>query len=153
MTFYAGQPYSQGDVSILPADATEMRVEAQASDLAGRVEDWTARAGSDDATVYFGITYQGILAGQIFLHGIDAGSGESQVGYDVFEPWRGKGIRAAALGLLQRYVAQETNLSRLLTASSDADALRSAAASDFQEVTPKATLDGTVLEWRVPRQS
>ena len=153
MTIYDGTYLTDGEVSIGTVDATELRVEAQAE--VNTVENWMERAGEDPRMVYFGVTYRGQLVGQVFLHDMDAGKGESLVGYQIFEPWRQQGLGTKAVGLLQRYVVEQTSLQRLVAITEDTNAASRhlGARQGFVEVGPSREdpQHGVVMEWRVPR--
>ncbi|MCX6047428.1 MAG: GNAT family protein [Chloroflexi bacterium] len=55
------------------------------------------------------------LVGAIYQHDIDAESGDALIGYHLFHTAdRGKGIGTRMLGILQKYVVNETAIKRLV---------------------------------------
>lgn len=114
MTLYSGPDMSFGPVSLCLPDTHEIESAPVAADTAAAREQWLSRAISSDDTLYFAIRVDGMLAGQIFLHGLGQNPLEAQVGLHLFDPsMRGRGVGAAALALLQDYVSKFTSLERL----------------------------------------
>ncbi len=114
MALYNGSPYTDASVSIRDPDADDIFELVPAADIAEEVKSlaWAART----AHVHFFSIYEDrTLVGQIYLHDIDAQSGDALIGYHLFQPhYRGRGIGTRALGLLQTYVVKETAIKRLI---------------------------------------
>jgi len=114
MALYTGPSYWQDDVSIGPPAVGPLRAGA-----AGGFARWFLEAPERDDVCYFSIYVGRALVGQILLHDIDATTGESLVGYHVFEPrQRGRGTGTKALTLLERFAAERTRLRRLVIITS-----------------------------------
>ena len=114
MALYSGSPYADANVSIRAPDADDIFKLVPAADIAEEVKSlaWAERT----AHVHFFSIYEDrTLVGQIYLHDIDMQSGDALIGYHLFQPdYRGRGIGARALGLLQTYVLKETAIKRLI---------------------------------------
>ena len=114
MALYSGSPYIDDNVNIRAPDAVDIFKLVPAADIAEEVKSlaWAEHT----AHVHFFSIYEGrTLVGQIYLHDIDAQSGDALIGYHLFQPhYRGRGIGARALGLLQAYVVKETAIKRLI---------------------------------------
>ena len=157
MGLYSGPPLTDpgpgSGVSLVPPDPAAIRRAPVAPDVAGSVDRWLARAAADDADLYFSVLWRGGLVGQILLHDVDRAAGEALVGYHLLEPrFRGQGVGTALLGLLQRYVAAETGLTRLviITDVENTASRRIAEKCGFSLVgVPREDpLRGVVYEWR-----
>ncbi|MGH3148987.1 MAG: GNAT family N-acetyltransferase [Rubrobacter sp.] len=108
MAFYAGPDYEHEGV----------RIGQPAAGMAGKTR-WFAEARRREDVCLFPVYAGGALVGEIFLHDQDEGSGESLVGYHIFEPaLRGRGTGTKALTLLKRFVAERTGLRRLVIITS-----------------------------------
>lgn len=155
MTLHAGTLYTDDDVSIAPPDPGAVRRAMPSSDVAPNIERWLTEAEARDDVCYFSVYRGAELVGQIMLHDIDEAAGESLVGYHLFEPrFRGRGIGAKALGLLQRFVVRETEL-RSLVAIAMRDNIAScsvARKSGFVEsgAAREDPVNGVVFRWTVP---
>jgi len=114
MTLYSGLDLNFGPVSLCLPDPHEIENADIAPDSVEARSQWLQKAMSGSDTLYFAIRLDGMLAGQVFLYGLEVNSGEAQVGLHLFDPAvRGRGVGAAALALLQQYVAEKTSLKHL----------------------------------------
>jgi RimJ/RimL family protein N-acetyltransferase len=109
--------YGDGDVRIVhPPNTMEVSSAPVAEDVALSRNQWLewARTGQHD-TLYFSVFRDNRLVGQIFLHDQNPQTGESLIGYHLFQPQdRGQGIGTQALKLLVAYVVERTNLNYLV---------------------------------------
>jgi RimJ/RimL family protein N-acetyltransferase len=70
---------------------------------------WLETAIADDSVVYFSITADSELVGEVFLHDIDDDRSEAMFGYHIFDSERrNQGIGRAALRMLFEWTAGET---------------------------------------------
>jgi RimJ/RimL family protein N-acetyltransferase len=115
MSFYQGQSYYHHSIS-LASPQVELILNTQiADDVAGAVQHYLASAPATEQEIYFCIYEELTPVGQIVLHDINWESGESLIGYCLFRPeLRGRGIGSIALRLLQRFVVEQTRLTRLV---------------------------------------
>jgi RimJ/RimL family protein N-acetyltransferase len=105
MTLHTGRVYSEGTISLGPAQPQTILDSAASSDVAENIQLWLPAAMERDDIYDFSIYNGDQLVGQIFLHDIDWTPGESLVGYHLFQPdYRGKGIGTKALELLKAIV-------------------------------------------------
>jgi RimJ/RimL family protein N-acetyltransferase len=119
MTFHAGQAYRDGAISIGAPDVDLIRHTPIAEDVAGTVAHYLATAPHEPDIYYFCIFEDQTPVGQMLLHDINWETGESLIGYCLFEPdHRGRGIGTKALRLLQQYVVEQTDLTRLVIITS-----------------------------------
>ena len=119
MTFYTGEVYRHENVRIGPPGADVIRQVSKASDAQDEVRHWSAEAQAREDILYFSIFRDQRTVGQILLHDIDDDTGESLVGYHLFEAHdRGQGIGTQALQLLQTYVMTQTALKKLVIITS-----------------------------------
>ncbi len=151
MAFYTGSGYWQDGVSIGPPAVGPLRAGA-----AGGFARWFLEAPERDDVCYFSIYVGWVLVGQILLHDIDASTGESLVGYHVFEPHRrGQGTGTKALTLLERFAAEQTELRKLVIITSRDNLASQALARKCGFVLtgpPREDPEnGLVFEWTVPR--
>jgi len=151
MALYTGPSYWQEGVSIGPPAIGPLRAGA-----AGGFARWFLEAPERDDVCYFSIYVGRALVGQILLHDIDATTGESLVGYHVFEPrQRGRGTGTKALTLLERFAAERTRLRRLVIITSRDNLASQALARKCGFVltgTPREDPEnGLVFEWTIPR--
>jgi len=156
MPLHHGDNYADGDVSIGPPDVKRIRAASKAGDVARNVEKWLSRALERDDVHYLAISWRDQIVGQIFLHDIDPHTRKALVGYHLFEPrFRGRGIGTKALALLQRYVTQETTLTKVVAITSDDNiaSQRIAQKCGFAHVgAPREDpLHGMCFEWEAPR--
>ncbi|NMB67531.1 MAG: GNAT family N-acetyltransferase [Chloroflexi bacterium] len=154
MTLYHGPDLSLGPVSLCLPDVHEIENAPAAPDILEARSQWLARALQGPETLYFAIRVDGLLAGQIFLHELGQQPGEAQVGLHLFDPtMRGRGVGAAALALLQGYVATHTHLKRLVfeVSANQVAAVRAAEKSGFRRK-GKSKTDPlqVVYHWDVP---
>ena len=134
MPYYAGEPYTDGPVTIGPPDPPEIERMRLDGDVRADVDLYLRAAPTRADIEYFAITFSGRPAGQIVLHAINVERGESLVGYHLFSRAdRGQGIGTRALRLLQRHVVERTALSRLtiITSEDNLPSQRLARASGF----------------------
>lgn len=151
MAFYTGSGYWQDGVSIGRPAFGPLRAGA-----AGGFARWFFEALERDDVCYFSIYVGRTLVGQILLHDIDTSTGESLVGYHIFEPsQRGRGTGTKALTLLKRFAAERTKLRKLVIITS-----RDNCASQLLARRCGFLLTGTsredpenglVFEWSIPR--
>jgi RimJ/RimL family protein N-acetyltransferase len=154
MTLYHGPDLSLGPVSLCLPDVHEIENAPAAVDTLEARDQWLSRAISDSDVLYFAVRVDGLLAGQIFLHGLGQKAGEAQVGLHLFDPaMRGRGVGAAALALLQGYAAGQAGLKRLVfeVAASQVAAVRAAEKCGFRRK-GKSKTDPlqVVYHWDVP---
>jgi RimJ/RimL family protein N-acetyltransferase len=147
VTLHAGRIYSSGDVSLGPTDAEAVRRSH------GAWEEWLSRAEQRDYCYYFSIYCSRELVGEIFLHDIEWQAGEALVGYHLFEPrFRGIGIGTTALALLQSFVMEATELSRVvsITSADNHASKRIAEKRGFLYAgAPREDPTGVVMQWAV----
>ena len=154
MPLHTGAAYELGGVRIAPPDPAAVRAAPRDDDVASSVAKWLSRAETADDAYYFAVYEDDTLVGQIFLHDIDARTGEALVGYHLFEGrFRGRGIGAKMLGLLQRYVRAETTLRRVvaITCDDNVASQRIALKCGFVHIgAPREDpVHGMCFEWRV----
>ncbi|CAN5565107.1 hypothetical protein BH10CHL1_BH10CHL1_07340 [soil metagenome] len=87
-----------------------------AADVYKSMEKWLAWSlVGERAVTYFSIYQGNRIVGQIFLHDGDSQTGESLIGYHLFQPQdRGRGIGTQALTLLLKYAVEQTNFTQLV---------------------------------------
>jgi ribosomal-protein-alanine N-acetyltransferase len=118
MSLHTGPTYHSGDVSIGAPDPNVIRGLPKESDVTNST-DWLEQALERDDIYHFCIFWKGMPVGQILLHDMDRRAQESLVGYHLFETrYRGQGIGTTALRLLQQYVIEATDLTRLIIITS-----------------------------------
>lgn len=114
MALHQGKCYQKADVSIVPPDPQAILAAELSDDVAEAVRNGLTWAQSDLNVYFFAVYSDHELVGQIYLHDIDQTTQEALIGYYLYQArFRGKGIGATMLRLLQEYVRQETNLYRL----------------------------------------
>ena len=155
MTIYAGPAYTHKHVSIGPPSAETLRCLPQGTDVSSEALYWFNAASSREDICCFGIYWRQLAVGQIFLRDVNPQTGESLVGYHLFAPqYRGRGIGTAALGLLQRFVAETSALSRLVIITSCDNAASQAIARKagfaYAGTPRKDPATGMVFVWQVP---
>ncbi len=158
MTLHSGPAYSDGNVSIGSPDTDVLHRVPKASDAVEAFDAWLAEALVRDDIYYFSILYSQRPVGQVFLHDMDLASGESLIGYHLFESQlRGRGIGANALRLLQQFVIDATTLRKLVIVTSRDNTASQAIARKcrftFAGAPREDPVNGIVFEWRVPRAS
>jgi len=154
MTFYTGQPYIDDAVSIAPPKADFFLHLSIDADVRESVENWFSDAATEGDILYFAISNGQSLVGQILLHDINLGTGESLVAYHLFEQTaRGKGIGTRALRLLQTYVKDKTDLKKpvIITSRDNPASQRIAQKCGFTYVgeSREDPENGMVFEWVV----
>jgi RimJ/RimL family protein N-acetyltransferase len=158
MTLNSGPSYSHGNVSIESPDTDVLRHAPKASDDVEALDRWLTEALVRDDIYNFSILYGHRPVGQTFLHDMDLASGESLIGYHLFEPQlRGRGIGTNALRLLQQFVIEATSLRKLVIITSRDNTASQAIAKKcrftFAGAPREDPVNGIVFEWRVPRAS
>jgi ribosomal-protein-alanine N-acetyltransferase len=156
MPYHTGLPYVDGDISIGAPDVEQIRSSAIDDDVRGAVEHYLATAPLTPGEYYFCIFAGETPVGQILLHDINWATGESLIGYCLFRPaLRGRGIGRRALRLLQRFVVEQTALTRLIIITDSENHASQAIARKcgFQYIggareDPEQLL---VFEWRIAR--
>ncbi len=121
MTIHVGERYNFEGVYIGFTNVDLIKRANVAADVAAEVRHWSAEALVRNNIYYFSVFTDQTNApiGQIFLHDMDNAAQESLVGYHLFAPhWRGHGIGAKALRLLQQFVVSETPLKKLVIITS-----------------------------------
>lgn len=155
MSLYSGPDLSLGPVSLCLPDPPEIERAYIAPDVAEAVRLWLMQAMAGSDTLYFAIRVDGMLAGQIFLYDLSAQSTAAQVGLHLFDPaMRGRGIGAAALALLQDYVAKQTVLKSLdfVAATNHVAAVHAARKCGFNPAGPsRKNSQEMVYTWKVPQ--
>jgi RimJ/RimL family protein N-acetyltransferase len=121
---------------------------------AGEFSRWFDKAQERNDVCYFSIYSGQALVGRILLH--DENASESLVGYHIFEPHqRGRGIGTKALTFLKRFVAEQTELSRLviITSRDNLTSRRLASKCGFVFIgaSREDPENGMVFEWMVTR--
>lgn len=118
VTLHAGRILTCDDeVSIGPPNACAIR---RAEGHAGEdpfepAEGWLSWARAREDAYYFAIYRRAEAVGQIFLHDVDRQAATALVGYHLFEAQaRGEGVGTRALGLVQKFTVEETDLKRLV---------------------------------------
>jgi RimJ/RimL family protein N-acetyltransferase len=112
---YTGLPFGDGVVDLGPPDIAEILRTPLAGDVAGDVHHYLACAPAQADMLYFCIYEHGAPVGQIVLHDMNLTTGESLIGYCLFQPeLRGRGVGTRALRLLQQYVTAHMTLVRLI---------------------------------------
>ena len=155
MTLHSGPADRDGNVSIGSPDIGILRHAPRASDAVQAFGRWIAEARVRDDIYYVSIYYEQKPVGQIFLHDMDPATGESLLGYHVFEAHlRGRGIGTKALRLLQQFVVEATTLRSLVAiASRENPASRAIAGKcgfSFAGAPHEDPVNGIVFEWNVP---
>jgi RimJ/RimL family protein N-acetyltransferase len=155
MSFHKGKLYTRSDVSIGSPDVEAIRHAAKAPDIATAVWHWLASAAESNDMYYFSVFSHETLVGEIFLHDIDQDSKTSLVGYHLFEPSnRGRGIGTKALSLLQQFVIEDTDLTRLIiiTSRDNIASQRIAQKCGFANggVPREDPENGVLFQWDIP---
>ena len=115
MACYVGLPIALGEVALVAPDLKHIAQLQVDADVTESVLHWSTQAQNDSSIIYFAIQQSQMLAGQIFLHDMNAETDEALIGYHLFrEALRGRGIGTCALKLLQAFVIQETKLKKLI---------------------------------------
>jgi RimJ/RimL family protein N-acetyltransferase len=153
---YEGRPFAEGDLSLTSVELSEVLRALKSEDFARQINRWANLAPTKDDILYFGIAVRGEVVGQVFLHDWDRQTKISLVGYHLYrQETRGRGIGTKALRLLLRYVAEETDLEKLVAITTD-DNLASRGVgrkNGFLEIgsSRENPEHGIVMEWRVER--
>lgn len=156
MAFYTGPSYHQDKINIGPVDPNLLQSAPIAADVKHPVPYWVSEATEREDILYFSIFLGQELIGQILLHDLDAGMGESMVAYHLLRPQlRGQGFGTLALRLLQFYVLRETMLKKLIITSRDNLASQQIARKcGFQYVgaSREDPVNDMVFAWHIPRK-
>lgn len=152
---HTGTIYMEDNVSLRPRHPRTIRRAAKSSDVAENVRDWLSAALARDDIYYFSVYDGEALVGQIFLHDIDWGSGESLVGYHLLQAHdRGKGIGTKALKLLRDFVAEQGRFRELIiiTSSDNLASQRIAQKCGFLYAgPPREDPNGILFRWKVQK--
>jgi RimJ/RimL family protein N-acetyltransferase len=152
MGFYNGPGYVLDHVRIGPPNPTMLNEGQEAE-----AEHWYLHeAPHREDVCYFSIYADWRLVGAIFLHDIDLATGETLIGYHLFDPaHRGQGIGTRALTLLKQYLKQQTQLTRavIITSRENAASQRIALKCGFTHAgAPREDPEnGLVFEWKIDR--
>jgi RimJ/RimL family protein N-acetyltransferase len=112
---YQGPRFGDGAVELGPPDIAQVLQAPLAEDVAGDVHHYLACAPAQADMLYFCVYERKAPVGQIVLHDMNLATGESLIGYCLFQPaTRGRGIGTRALRLLQQYVTAHLTLVRLI---------------------------------------
>lgn len=153
MVLHTGHIYTEDSVSLRPPHPQSIRRAAKSSDVAENINIWLPAALERDDIYYFSIYDADQLVGQIFLHDIDWGSGESLVGYHLFQPrYRGKGIGTKALNLLKEFVTEWERLRELIviTSNDNLASQRIAQKCGFLHTgAPREDPNGLLFRWQI----
>ena len=156
MAVHTGQSYCHQYVCIGAPDLEQLRTVPKASDVEDSVIFYLHAAPTRPDIYYFCIYHYAKPVGQIMLHDINTQTGESLIGYHLFQSdYRGQGIGTAALMLLQAHVQATTALARLIiiTSRDNTASQRLATKCGFYVIGP-AREDPEhliVFVWDVPR--
>jgi RimJ/RimL family protein N-acetyltransferase len=147
MTLHEGRSYREGEVSIGPGVRP-----LRSATAAGEIDRYAEGETREDVS-YFSVFEDRRPVGEIYLHDIGAERiGEALIGYGLFEAKdRGRGVGATALRLLQRHIAEDTELEGLfiITSADNAASLRIAEKCGFARVgSPREDPNGILLSWR-----
>lgn len=157
MAFYTGPSYSQDQVSIGAPGLNLLQSASIAADVKHPVAYWVSEAPEREDILYFSIFLGQELIGQILLHDLDAGMGESLVAYHLLRPQlRGQGFGTLARRLLQFYVLRETMLKKLIiiTSRDNLASQQIARKCGFQYVgaSREDPVNDMVFAWPIPRK-
>ena len=158
MPYHTGPDYGDGAVRIGAPQVAEILATAIDADVFGAVGAYLGTARRAANEYYFCIYENETPVGQIVLHDMNLATGESLIGYCLFRPdLRGRGVGTRALRLLQQFVVEEMELTRLvIITSSDNLASQSVARKCGFVFSGGAWEDPEqllVFEWIVPRQA
>lgn len=158
MAFYTGQFYRQDQVSIGPPDLSLLSAITIAPDVKYVVEYWVSEAQTSEDILYFSIFVEQELVGQILLHDLNVGTGESLIAYHLFHPQlHRQGFGTKALRLLQSYVLSHSSLKKLVIITSRDNLASQSIAQKcgFQYVgaSREDPVNEMVFEWDVPLNS
>jgi RimJ/RimL family protein N-acetyltransferase len=128
----------------------------KSADYTDQIDKWAGFAAVKDDILSFGISLEGQIVGQILLHDWDRFARKSLVGYHLYkQETRGRGIGKRALHLLQRYVAEQTDIRHLVAITTDDNiaSQRICLSNGFVKVGPSREdpEHGMVLRWQVER--
>jgi RimJ/RimL family protein N-acetyltransferase len=115
MTMHNGMTFTKGNVSIAAPNCKAVAAANCGNPWDAEWRIWREQAALQDDIYYFTIHCKDVLVGEIFLHDINLDTRESLLGYRIFSlSNRGQGVGSKALRLLQEFVANETELGRLV---------------------------------------
>lgn len=115
MAIYQGTNLIKNYVSLRPPNIEEIKLANQVNFTDLNWDKWRELSLTDKSVFYFAIHFKNKLVGEIFLHDMDLIKKEALLGYHIFNPhFRGKGIGAVALYLLQKFVKENMDLDRLI---------------------------------------
>ena len=158
MAFYTVGPYRQDQVSIGPASLSLLQSISIGADLESSFKFWISEAQKREDILYFSIFRGQEPVGQILLHDLNVGTGESLIAYHLFDPqMRGQGIGTLALRLLQAHVLQQTALEKLVIITSRDNLASQTIARkcefDYVGASREDPVNEMVFEWRAPFRS
>jgi RimJ/RimL family protein N-acetyltransferase len=114
---YGGPDLVEGTVRLHAPDVGAVRHAQTEPDEWGR---WLDLAVIDDSILYFSISQDGRLVGEIFVHDIVPHRLEGMLGYHVFDPARrGEGIGRAALTALLDWIVDQTAIRHIFVITRD----------------------------------
>jgi len=160
MTLYAGSTFCWDAVCLGSPNPIAIRDAVVVSDVRDPVARWLAAAEHREDVVYFAVSHQALLVGQILLHDIDRDTNHAFIAYHLFAAGnRNRGIGTRALHLLYGWAEQYTNLATLYLGAERRNiaSLRVAEKNGFVVVGPlrEDPLQSVILQRDVPhpRQS
>jgi len=119
MAVHTGQSYCHHDICIGTPHVEQLSTVPKARDVEDSVMFYLQAASTRPDIYYFCIYHHARPVGQIMLHDINTQTGESLIGYHLFQSdYRGQGIGTVALTLLQAHVHATTALTRLIIITS-----------------------------------
>src|SRR5688572_18185471 len=109
-----------GEIALCRDSLNDVLAAKKSPDYSDQVDRWAGLAAVKDDILSFGISVEGRIVGQIILHDWDRLERTSLVGYYLYEQeTRGRGIGKRALRLLQRHVAEQTDIRHLVAITTD----------------------------------
>ena len=139
MAVYDGPPIDNGLVALVTPELDELTIALATADITESEKGWFERAQSQEDLLYFSITLDAKLIGQMFLHDMDPDRHKAMVGYHIFDAEkRGKGYGTDALDALCHYALHDLGLDRLvmITTLENTASRRIAEKCDFQSIGP-----------------
>jgi RimJ/RimL family protein N-acetyltransferase len=145
-----------GEIGLCADDSESVLAASKSLDYQEEIERWARLAELREDILYFGISYRGVVVGQMFLHDRAVDSRESLVGYHIYmQEMRGRGIGSRALLLLLRFVAERTDIASLIAITTDDNlaSLGIARRAGFELLGPSREdpEHGVVMRWQVRR--
>lgn len=152
MALHTGKVYQDGEVTLKPP------LLGASPPIDEDAAWWWSRAAEDAAIYYFSVFHGERLVGQILLHDIDTPAQEALVAYHLFHTSdRGQGIGTRMLVLLKQYIAEETNLKKVLiiTSRDNPASQRIAQKCGFEYIgaSREDPINGMVFQWKIESRS